>query len=48
MVNEDGLDEKKQYPASVTSKLPREKLPEDLQELVNKQDDFMDQLYDGE
>ncbi|KAL8243646.1 hypothetical protein R6Q59_009904 [Mikania micrantha] len=48
MTKEDGLDENKKYPDSVTSKLPREKLPKDLQDLVNKQDDFMDQLYDGE
>lgn len=48
MVNADGLDETKKYPSSVTAKLPREKLPKDLQDIVDKQDDFMDQLYDGE
>lgn len=27
--------------------LPREKLPQDLQKLVDNEESFMDQLYDG-
>lgn len=42
------LDPNKKYPASVTAKLPREKLPKDLQQLADKQDDYLDQLYEGE
>ncbi|KAJ8607660.1 hypothetical protein MRB53_040123 [Persea americana] len=35
-------------PASVSTAIPREKLPDDLQELLNRQDSFFDELYDGE
>jgi hypothetical protein len=42
------LDPKKEYPPSVTAKIPREKLPSELQDLVDKEDDFLDQLYEGQ
>lgn len=36
-------------PSSVTETIPRgQKLPDDLQKLVDKQDTFMDELYDGQ
>lgn len=35
-------------PASVTEILPREKLPKDLQKLVDSDDSFFDDLYDGQ
>jgi len=35
-------------PASLSKPLPREKLPKDLQKIVDKEDDFFDSLYDGQ
>lgn len=35
-------------PASLSKPLPREKLPKDLQKIVDKEDDFFDALYDGQ
>jgi len=35
-------------PASVSEHLPREKLNKDLQGLLDKQDSFLDELYDGQ
>lgn len=35
-------------PASVTDPIPREKLPKDLQKIVDREDDFLDDLYDGQ
>ena len=35
-------------PASVSAPLPREKLNKDLQGLVDRQDSFFDELYDGQ
>lgn len=34
-------------PASITEKIPREKLNKDLQALADKDDSFLDDLYDG-
>jgi hypothetical protein len=44
----DGKDGEKQYPPTVTAPIPREKLPKDLQKIVDKSDDWMDDLYDGQ
>ena len=35
-------------PASLSEPLPREKLPKDLQKIVDKDDDWWDQIYDGQ
>lgn len=35
-------------PASVTERLPREKLPKDLQKIIDKDDSFLDDLYYGQ
>jgi len=35
-------------PTSVSEHLPREKLNKDLQGLVDRQDSFFDELYDGQ
>ena len=35
-------------PASISEQLPREKLNKDLQGLVDRQDSFFDELYDGQ
>ena len=35
-------------PASLSEPLPREKLPTDLQKLVDREDEFLDMLYDGQ
>jgi len=35
-------------PASVSEQLPREKLNKDLQGLIDRQDSFFDELYDGQ
>lgn len=43
---EEAVDESK-WPKSVTDPIPREKLPADLQKIVDRQDDWMDELYDG-
>ncbi|RMZ76682.1 hypothetical protein DV738_g4836, partial [Chaetothyriales sp. CBS 135597] len=40
--------DEKQYPASVTEPLPREKLPDNLQKIVDRSDDWMDDLYEGQ
>lgn len=45
--NDDKIDPKK-WPASVTEPIPREKLPQDLQKIVDRSDDWMDELYQGE
>jgi hypothetical protein len=47
----DSKDEKsdtKKWPSSVTDPIPREKLPADLQKIVDRQDDWMDEIYDGQ
>jgi hypothetical protein len=35
-------------PASLSRPLPREKLPHDLQSIVDKQDDVWEDIYDGQ
>ena len=35
-------------PASLSEPLPREKLPKDLQKIVDKEDDWWDSFYDGQ
>lgn len=35
------------YPADTDKLVPREKLPADLQKLVDNDDSLFDQLYDG-
>ena len=35
-------------PSTLSKPVPREKLPEDLQKLIDREDDFMDRLYDGQ
>lgn len=35
-------------PASISEHIPREKLNKDLQGLVDRQDSFFDELYDGQ
>jgi hypothetical protein len=35
-------------PASLSQPLPREKLPKDLQKIVDKEDDMWDVIYDGQ
>lgn len=35
------------YPADTDKLVPREKLPDDLQKLVDGDDSLLDQLYDG-
>ena len=44
----DSKDGEKKYPSSVTDPIPREKLPKDLQQLVDRSDDWMDDLYEGQ
>ena len=34
-------------PASLSQPLPREKLPKDLQSIVDKEDDVWEDIYDG-
>lgn len=34
-------------PSSITEKIPREKLNQDLQKLADNDDSFFDELYDG-
>lgn len=34
-------------PEALAKPIPREKLPKDLQRLVDREDDFMDRLYEG-
>jgi hypothetical protein len=46
MGKEERIDPKK-WPASVTDPIPREKLPDDLQKIVDRSDDWMDDLYEG-
>ncbi|RMZ80187.1 hypothetical protein DV737_g3076, partial [Chaetothyriales sp. CBS 132003] len=41
-------NDEKQYPPSVTEPLPPEKLPDDLQKIVDRSDDWMDELYEGQ
>jgi hypothetical protein len=35
-------------PASLSEPLPREKLPKDLQKIVDKEDDLWDTIYEGQ
>lgn len=35
-------------PASISEHVPREKLNKDLQGLIDRQDSFFDELYDGQ
>ena len=35
-------------PAALSQPLPREKLPKDLQSIVDKQDDVWEEIYDGQ
>ena len=35
-------------PASLSEPLPREKLPKDLQKIVDREDDWWDSVYDGQ
>ena len=35
-------------PAALSEPLPREKLPKDLQKIVDKDDDWWEQIYDGQ
>jgi len=35
-------------PASLSKPLPREKLNEDLQKIVDKEDDLWDSIYEGQ
>lgn len=35
-------------PSSLSQPLPREKLPRDLQSIVDKQDDVWEDIYDGQ
>jgi hypothetical protein len=39
---------KEDRPASLSEPLPREKLNKDLQKIVDREDDFMEELYDGQ
>jgi hypothetical protein len=39
---------KEERPASLSEPLPREKLPTDLQKIVDREDDFFDSLYEGQ
>jgi mitochondrial fission process protein 1 len=39
---------KEERPASLSEPLPREKLPKDLQKIVDREDDFFDSLYEGQ
>lgn len=39
---------KEAKPASLSQTLPREKLPKDLQKIVDREDDFLDSLYEGQ
>ena len=35
-------------PPSLSAPLPREKLPKDLQKIIDREDDFFDSLYEGQ
>jgi hypothetical protein len=39
---------KEERPTSLSEPLPREKLPKDLQKIVDREDDFFENLYEGE
>lgn len=39
---------KEERPESLAVPLPREKLPEDLQKIIDREDDFMESLYEGQ
>ncbi len=39
---------KEDRPPSLSKALPREKLPKDLQKLVDREDDFFESLYEGQ
>jgi hypothetical protein len=50
-MSKDGKEDKsdpKNWPSSVTDPIPREKLNKDLQKIVDRSDDWMDELYQGE
>ena len=35
-------------PTSLSAVVPREKLNKNLQKIIDREDDFMDELYDGQ
>ncbi len=39
---------KEERPASMSAPLPREKLPKDLQKIVDREEDFFESLYEGQ
>jgi hypothetical protein len=39
---------KEERPTSLSEPLPREKLPKDLQNIIDQEDDFLENLYEGE
>jgi len=45
--SEDARKRREEPPAALSKPLPREKLPNELQKLVDRDDDFFDALYDG-
>ena len=52
MVRDPKADDARKYapegaPDSVTERLPRAKLSKDLQSIVDKEDDWLDSLYEG-
>ena len=46
--SKDDKSDPKKWPSSVTDPIPREKLPADLQKIVDRSDDWMDDLYEGQ
>lgn len=46
--SKDDKSDPKNWPSSVTDPIPREKLPADLQKIVDRSDDWMDDLYEGQ
>ena len=46
--SKDDKSDPKKWPSSVTEPIPREKLPADLQKIVDRSDDWMDDLYEGQ
>ena len=50
-VEQDGvprLRKGEERPASLSSAVPRGKLNKNLQKIIDREDDFMDELYDGQ
>ena len=39
---------KEERPAYLAEAFPREKLPKDLQTIVDREDDWLDQIYEGQ